>query len=170
MQRFNFDQGREVSLLSGRNLVPLYNPWARNNLLNYVSNGHGFTVFTSYPLKRTFARVGLTYGYDISNITVLTDAAKTYFDYLNFQQGIARPEFSSPASRPASSFPPTPTTRSTIPSLRPAAGASSSRWNTPGGPLGGNVNMIRPSISSTYFRAGLHARATSSACGAWGAS
>ena len=86
--RFNYDQGREVSLLSGRNLVPLFNQLGQQNLLNYVSNGYGFTTFLSYPMKRlSFARVGLSYGYDTSNITTLSEASKTYFQYLNFQDG-----------------------------------------------------------------------------------
>ena len=58
------------------------------NLMNYVSNGYGFTTFLSYPMKRlSFARVGLSYGYDTSNITTLSEASKTYFQYLNFQEG-----------------------------------------------------------------------------------
>ncbi len=86
--RFNFDQGREVSLLSGRNLLPLFNQLGQQNLLNYVSQGYGFTSFLSYPMKKlSFARLGLSYGYDTSNITTLTEASKTYFQYLNFQEG-----------------------------------------------------------------------------------
>jgi outer membrane protein insertion porin family len=54
--RFNYDQGREVSLLTGRNLIPLYNQLGSNNLLNYVSNGYGFTTFLSSPWRRSFAR------------------------------------------------------------------------------------------------------------------
>ncbi len=84
--RFNYDQAREVSLFSGRNLIPLFNSLGTQNLLNYVSNGYGFTTFMSYPMKKlSFARFGLSYGFDTSNITTLTDSAKTYFDYINFQ-------------------------------------------------------------------------------------
>jgi len=153
MQRFNFDQGREVSLLSGRNLAPLYDQLGSNNLLNYVSNGRGFTVFTSYPLKRTFARVGLTYGYDVSNISVLTDAAKAYFEYLDFQQGIGGPN--SLAGIKTSKIIPSYTYNTVDHPITPTRGKSlflSMEYS--GGPLGGNVNMIRPSISTTYFRAG----------------
>jgi outer membrane protein insertion porin family len=84
-QRFNFDQGREVSLLHGRNLLPLYEALGKENLLNYVSRSMGFTVFVSYPLRRSFARVGLSYGYDRSKYQTLTTAAQTYFGYINFQ-------------------------------------------------------------------------------------
>jgi outer membrane protein insertion porin family len=35
LRRFNFDQGREASILSGQNLIPLYNQLGSQNLLNY---------------------------------------------------------------------------------------------------------------------------------------
>ena len=84
MQRFNYNQGREASILSGTNLIPLYNQLGSQNLLNYVSNSRGFTVFASYPLKRSFARLGLSYGYTVQDVTTLTDAAKQYYDYIDF--------------------------------------------------------------------------------------
>jgi len=156
MQRFNFDQGREVSLLSGRNLLPLYNSLGSQNLLNYVSNGRGFTVFTSYPLRRTFARIGLTYGYDVSNITVLTDAAKNYFDYLNFQQNLAGPN--SLNGIRTSKVIPSYTYNTVDHPITPSRGKSFFfSVEYAGGPLGGNVNMIRPTVSSTYFRRGFWA-------------
>ncbi|MCC7173703.1 MAG: outer membrane protein assembly factor BamA [Bryobacterales bacterium] len=156
MQRFNFDQGREVSLLSGRNLLPLYSSLGTQNLLNYVSNGRGFTVFTSYPLRRTFARIGLTYGYDISNITVLTNAAKNYFDYLNFQQAIAGPN--SLTGIRTSKVIPSYTYNTVDHPITPSRGKSFFfSVEYAGGPLGGNVNLIRPTFSTTYFRRGFWA-------------
>ena len=38
----------------------------------------------SYPLRRSFARVGISYGYTIQNVKTLTDAATAYFTYINF--------------------------------------------------------------------------------------
>ena len=72
--------------MSGQNLVPLYNSLGTNNLLNYVSNSHGFTTSMSYPLRRSFSRLSLTYGYDISNIKTLSDVAHQYFTYLSFDR------------------------------------------------------------------------------------
>jgi outer membrane protein insertion porin family len=152
-QRFNYDQGREVSLLSGRNLAPIYNALGTDNLLNYVTNGHGFTVFTSYPLRRSFARVGLTYGYDISNISVLTDAAKNYFNYLNFQQGIAGPNQLTGIK--TSKLVPSYTYNTVDHPITPTRGRSLFlSLEFAGGPLGGNVNLIRPTVSATHFRKG----------------
>lgn len=149
--RFNFDQGREVSLLSGRNLAPLFDQLGRDNLLNYVSNGYGFTTFLSYPMKRlSFARLGLSYGYDTSNITTLSEASKTYFQYLNFQdgpstlQGIKTSKVVPSFSYNTVDHPITPTRGKSIFISTTFAGSA----------LGGNVNMIEPTIDLKYFRAG----------------
>jgi outer membrane protein insertion porin family len=88
--RFNFDQGREISIMTGRNYLPLFNELGRDNLMNYVQNSVGFSVSTSYQLRRTFARVGLTFGYDRSSIVVDNAYTQNYFHYMNFQ-GIAGP-------------------------------------------------------------------------------
>ena len=90
LRRFNFDQGREASILSGTNLIPLYNQLGSQNLLNYTQNSKGASVSASYPLRRSFARLGITYGYDISNVVTQTTAAQTYFQYINFS-GVSGP-------------------------------------------------------------------------------
>ena len=77
--RFDYNQARQASILAGTNLTPLYNQLGTQNLLNYVSNSKGFTAFASYPLRRSFARVGLSYGYTIQNVKTLTDAADDVF-------------------------------------------------------------------------------------------
>ena len=90
LRRFNFDQGREASILAGQNLIPLYNNLGTQNLLNYIQNSHGFSVSASTQLRRSFARVGITYGYDISSTKTETTAATNYFQYINFS-GVAGP-------------------------------------------------------------------------------
>ncbi|MDW8129369.1 MAG: outer membrane protein assembly factor BamA [Bryobacterales bacterium] len=151
-QRFNYDQGREVSLFTGRNLLPYFEALGKDNLLNYVSNGHGFTVFTSYPLRRTFARVSLTYSYSTSKYTVLTTAAKVYFDYINFQglggpntlTGIRTSQITPSYIYNTVDHPITPTRGKSIALSCGFAGSF----------LGGNVNMIQPSVDFKWFRAG----------------
>ena len=150
--RFNYDQGREVSLLSGRNLIPLFDQLGQNNLLNYVSNGYGFTTFLSYPLKRSFARLGISYGYDTSNITTLTDASKNYFDFINFQ-GIGGPN--SLQGIKTSRIIPSYSYNTVNHPITPTAGKSLFVSGTFAGSfLGGNVNEISPTIDAKYFRAG----------------
>ena len=149
-QRFNYEQGREVSLMTGRNLLPYYEALGKENLMNYVSNGHGFTVFTSYPLKRSFARLGLSYGYSASQYQVLSTAARTYFDYINFQglagpnsmTGIRTSQISPSYSYNTVNHPITPTGGKEISISAGFAGSF----------LGGNVNMIQPTVSFRYFR------------------
>jgi len=63
-----FRSGREASILTGQNLIPLYQGLGTQNQLNYVQNGHGFNASASKMLRRSFARVGITYGYDDSRI------------------------------------------------------------------------------------------------------
>ncbi len=150
--RFNYDQGREVSLLSGRNLIPLFDQLGSNNLLNYVSNSRGFTSFLNYPLKRSFARLGLTYGYNVQDIQTLTSAAKTYFDYLYFQNvggpnalnGIRTSQIIPSYSYNTVNHPITPT----------AGKSLFATVNFTGSVLGGNVNTVEPTIDAKYFRGG----------------
>lgn len=152
MQRFNYDQGREVSLLSGRNLIPYYQQIGTNNLLNYVSNGRGFTVFAQYPLKRSFARLGLSYGYTIQNIRTLTDAANAYFNFSAFQQLSGPNQLNGIRS---SQIIPSYTYNTVNHPITPTQGKSlffSSAFA--GSILGGAVNSWEPQIDAKYFRAG----------------
>ncbi len=149
-QRFSYDQGREVSLFTGRNMIPYFEALGKENLMNYVSNGHGFTVFTSYPLKRSFARLGLSYGYSNSKYTPVTDAAKAYFNYSSFQ------ELSGPNSLHGirtSQLIPSYTYNTVNHPLNPTNGKSISiSSGFAGSFLGGNVNMIQPSVDFRYFK------------------
>ena len=150
LRRFNFDQGREVSLLTGRN--SFYQALGQDNLLNYSQNGHGFNISASYPLRRTFARVGITYGFDNSNIVVNNVNSPQYFEYLNFQE-IGGPNSLTgiKTSRVVPSY-----SYSTVNHpINPTAGRSlfvSTEFA--GGFLGGNVNTIRPGDRCQMVQAG----------------
>ena len=150
LRRFNFDQGREASILSGTNLIPLYNQLGSQNLLNYSQNSHGFSVSASYPIKRSFARVGVTYGFDISNVVTTTDAAKAYFQYINFS-GVAGPN--SLSGIRTSHIVPSYTYNTVNHPISPTAGRSLFiSTDFAGSILGGNVNTVRPSIDVKYFK------------------
>jgi len=156
MQRFDYNQAREASVLAGRDLTSLFNQLGSQNLLNYVSNSKGFTVFTSYPLKRSFARLGLSYGYTTQNIRTFTDAATSYYTYLNFLSingpnsldGIATSTITPSFNYNTVNHPITPT----------AGKSLSVALQFSGSILGGNVNQILPVIDAKYFRRGLSAR------------
>jgi outer membrane protein insertion porin family len=152
VQRFNYDQAREASILSGQNLIPLYQALGTQNLMNYVSKGYGGTLYMTYPLKRSFARIGLTYGLDEQTIIPGTTGSTSYFSYSNFLNfdgpnqltGIVTSRVIPSYTYNTVDHPITPTHgRSLFASISVA-----------GGPLGGNVNMVSPTISATYFRAG----------------
>jgi outer membrane protein insertion porin family len=150
LTRFDFNQGREASILAGENLIPLFNALGSQNLLNYVQTGHGFSVSLSYPLRRVFARFGITYGYDISDVKTETAAATSYFDYINFS-GIAGPNALQGirTSRIVPSF----TYNTVNHPITPTAGKSLFISTTFAGSfLGGNVNTIQPVIEGKYFK------------------
>ncbi len=148
-RRFSFDQGREASILEGQNLTALYNNLGQQNLLNYIQDSRGVTISGSYPLRRHFARLGLTLGYEISSVKTLTTAADNYFQYLNFS-GVYGPN--------------------SLNGIRTATITPSYLYNTVNHPinptggysiylatgfaatfLGGNVNLVTPSAEFKYF-------------------
>ena len=151
-QRFNYDQGREVSLLSGRNLIPQFNALGQNNLLNYVSNGYGFTAFASTVLKRSFARVTMTYAYNVNSIRTQSQSADQYFRFINFQ-GLDGPNTLSGIR--SSGITPSYTFNTIDHPVTPSRGKSlfvSAQFA--GSFMGGNVNEIAPTAEFKYFRSG----------------
>ncbi|MGC9972570.1 MAG: outer membrane protein assembly factor BamA [Bryobacteraceae bacterium] len=148
-QRFNYDQGREASILTGQNLIGYYQALGAQNLMNYVQNGRGFTVFTSYPLRRSFARIGVSYGYSDSKYTPLTTAATNTFEYLNYQS-LNGPNALTGIK--TSQITPSYTYNSVNHPLNPTGGRSLSiAVAFANSKMGGNVNLVQPTISMTYF-------------------
>jgi len=151
-QQFNYDQGREVSLFSGRNVTEQFNSIGRDNLLNYSSNGYGFTANASTLLRRSFARVGVTYSYSNSRYAPSTTAARTYFEAVNFQN-IDGPNQLSGIRQ--SSIIPNYSYNTVDHPITPSRGKSIFISSTFAGSfLGGNTNMIEPTIDFKYFRSG----------------
>ncbi len=149
LRRFDYNQAREASLLTGQNLIPLYNALGTQNLLNYVQNSHGFNFSASKMLRRSFARIGITYGYDDSNIVTTSDAANQYFTYINFE-GVNGPN--SLSGIKTSSITPSYTYNTVNHPLDPTGGKSIyASTQFAGSFLGGNVNTIRPSLDFKYF-------------------
>ena len=153
VQRYNYNQAQQASILAGTNLISYYNALGTQNLLNYVQNGYGGTIFASYPLKRSFARVGLTYGYNISNVRPITTAANNYFTYIDFE-GVGGPNQLSGIR--TSTITPSYTYNSINNPINPTAGRElffSAGYS--GTELGGNVNTIQPTLDAKYFHPGL---------------
>jgi outer membrane protein insertion porin family len=107
-------------------------------------------VSASYPLRRSFARLGITYGYDISSVKTETTAATSYFDYINFS-GITGPNALTGirTSRIVPSF----SYNTVNHPITPTGGKSLFISTTVAGSvLGGNVNTIQPVIEGKYFK------------------
>ena len=86
--KYSYNQARQLSIFSGQNLNL---PAAQlQNLQNYTQSSVGFTTSLSYPLRRSFKRVGITYSLDRSSLVALSTASKSLFDYIAFR-GISGP-------------------------------------------------------------------------------
>jgi outer membrane protein insertion porin family len=86
--KVSYDQARQLSIFSGQTLN-LPNA-VLQNLQNYTQSSAGFTTSLSYPLRRSFKRVGITYSFDRSSLLALSSASKNLFEFLAFR-GISGP-------------------------------------------------------------------------------
>jgi len=86
--KISYNQARQLSIFSGQNLN-LPNT-VLQNLQNYTQSSEGFTTSLSYPLRRSFKRVGITYSFDRSSLLALSTASKSLFEFLAFR-GISGP-------------------------------------------------------------------------------
>ncbi len=86
--KMSFNQAKQYSLFTGQ-AVNLSQAILQN-LQNYTQSSAGFTTSLSYPLHRSFKRVGVTYSFDRSSMIALSNASKTLFEYMAFR-GISGP-------------------------------------------------------------------------------
>jgi outer membrane protein insertion porin family len=86
--KVSYNQARQLSIFSGQSLnLPSA---VLQNLQNYSQSSIGFTSSLSYPLRRSFKRLGMTYSLDRSTLIPLSTASKSLFDYIAFR-GISGP-------------------------------------------------------------------------------
>ena len=143
--KFIFDQAREAALFTGQQISL---PSAlQENLQNYTQSSKGFTVNFSYPIRRSFKRIGISYQLDNSSIVALTTASKTLFDFLQFS-GISGP--SALNGIVTSKITPSFTFNSLDRALFPHKGTSIFVGTEFAG-LGGTVRTIRPVVSYKHF-------------------
>ena len=143
--RYSFDTSKETAILLG-NQAPITNP---NSTQNYNQDSKGFTVFASYPLKQSFTRVGINYGYTATNITAFSDASRLLFETLQFRSaagpsaltGINQSQITVNATYNTVNHPVNPTGGKEI----------YFSMSFVGGPLGGNVNSITPTFEYKRF-------------------
>ncbi len=148
---YRYDQLRQTAIATGLNPEFL-----QQNLFlspqftqNFQQNSAGFTVFASYPLRRTFARVGLTYTYSVSSLQTFTAASNSFFQALNFS-GLAGPNALSGIT--SSQIMPTYLFNTVDDPYNPKHGKYIyAGLGFAGLFLGGNVNTINPVLELKYF-------------------
>ena len=161
---YNFNQLRQTAALAGigpgssvfQNLSQ--SPLAQSYFQNFTQNSTGFTTFASYPLRRSFARIGLTYSITRSSVQTFSPASQAFFSALAFTQFQGPNQLSGIVT---SQIMPTylyntlngdyNATRGKY--LYAAIGFS-------GSVLGGNVNTIQPVVEAKYFHPINHNRNT----------
>ena len=149
LRRYAYNQGQQESILSGQNVTAFYNALGSANVLNYVQDSKGVSLSFSYPLKRSFARLGLSIGYDDSSIATKSTGAQNYFTYLNFE-GVAGPN--SLSGIKTAKIIPSYNYNSRNSYLNPTAGKSIfASIEVTGSVIGANVNMIKPTFDMQWY-------------------
>ena len=147
-RRFSFNQAREASIFSGQNLIPLFDQLGRDNLLDYRQSSAGFTTFVSYPMRRSFSRLGLSYSYQTSDVTTFSAAASNLFTFLNFE-GVTGPN--SLEGIRTSEITPTYFYNTVDHPITPSKGKSLFASFAFAG-VGGNTKFFQPTVEAKYFK------------------
>jgi outer membrane protein insertion porin family len=155
---YHFDQLRQTAVAEGLNPFTLQQAGLGGLFQNFQQNSSGFTAFASYPLRRTFARVGLSYSFSVSSVLTFNAATQGLFQALTFGQFQGPSQLSGITSSQV-----TPTFLYNT--LNGGYNATAGKYlslglSFSGGPLGGNVNTIRPVIEAKYLRPINHRRNT----------
>jgi len=144
-RKFSFDQAQQLSILSGQklNLPSAY----LQNLQNYTQQSVGFTTSLSYPLHRSFKRLGLTYSFDRSSLVALSSASQILFQNLAFR-GITGPN--SLSGIITSKLLPTFSFSTLDAAYAPHSGKSLYLGGEIAG-IGGTVRSVRPIVQYKQF-------------------
>lgn len=143
--RYDFNAAKNYSILTGQNLNLPQN--VLNTLQNFSQSQTGFTLSASYPIKRSFKRVGLQYSYQVSSIQTFSSASQQYFEAVNFD-GVTGPN--SLSGIKTSSLTPSFTFNSIDSPYHPHHGTSLFLGGEFAG-VGGNVNTIRPIVEYKHW-------------------
>jgi len=146
LRRFEFDQARETALVTGFR----GNEFFASSLVNYTQDTVGFSVFASYAPKRLrWTRLGLTYAYDVSDLTCVTEACETLFERLRFRS-FAGPDALEGIS--SSRITPSYYYSTVNHTIFPTGGTSVFAAFTLEGPFLGNQKSFRPTFEIKHFR------------------
>ena len=139
---------REASILSGQNLIRLYNSSGHAEPAELRSERLRLHGLRSAPLRRSFARVGIDLRLrHLEHQDADHRRRQTYFDYINFS-GVGGPNSLNGIN--TSQITPSYTYNTVNHPIKPTGGKSifvSAQFA--GSVLGGNVNTIRPTSTSS---------------------
>jgi len=150
--KLDYNTAREEGLLLGQQVA--IDPALQEN---YNTDSKGFTVFASYPLRRSaFTRLGLQYGWSTTNITPFSQSATLLFEFTRFTS-LAGP--SALNGIQMSSITPTISYSTVDSPVYPTHGKSIYYGATfTGGPLQGNVDTVSNTFTMAYYRPTYHHR------------
>jgi len=143
--RYNFNQAKQTEIALNSQLNLSQN--VLQTLQNFSQSRTGFTVSASYPLHRSFKRVGISYSLDNSSLKTFSQASQQYFEFLAFR-GISGPNalqgIVTSKITPSFSF-------NTINNpMHPSTGHSLFLGGDISG-LGGSVRSVRPVMEYKQF-------------------
>ena len=148
-QRFGYNQARESSILAFSRDISSFDQFDPSNVLNYVSYQTGGTAFAKFRI-RSAAHIGVTYGYEISNLKPQTFATSEYFGDLAFQDLAEQGAFRHlRTSQLTLSF-----AYNTLDDAANATRGTAFSAGTAGAGPGGNVRKIEPFVEAKHFRQG----------------
>lgn len=147
---FNYNQIRQLAIYSGINPNLLaQSQYGQYYGQNFTQNSDGFTAFASYPLRRSFARVGLTYSLSRSDLHAFSASSEAYFEAINFS-GLTGP--SALTGIISSEIMPTYLYSTINNTWTPTRGKYLyAAFGFTGSAIGGNINTFRPVIEAKYF-------------------
>jgi outer membrane protein insertion porin family len=146
---YKYDQLRQTAIATGLNPAVLEAAGYGTFTQNFQQNSAGFTAFASYPLRRSFARVGLNYSFSKSSLQTFNAASQAYFQALNFQ-GFAGPN--SLTGIISSQISPSYVYNTVDDYYNPKTGKYIYfSLGLSGSILGGTVNTIQPTFEWKYF-------------------
>jgi outer membrane protein insertion porin family len=152
LSKFDYNTAQQEGLLLGQQVA--IDPALQEN---YNTDSKGFTVFASYPLRRSaFTRLGLQYGWSTTNITPFSQSATLLFEFTKFTS-LAGP--SALNGIRMSSITPTISYSTVDSPVYPTRGKSIYYGPTfTGGPLQGNVDTLSNTGTFSYYHPTYHHR------------
>jgi len=144
-RKTSYDQARQYAIATGQNLN-LPSAYLQN-LQNYSQSSTGLSLSISYPLRRSFKRLGISYSFDRSSLVAVSSASKLLFENLNFS-GITGPNALNGII--TSKITPSFTMNTLDAAYAPHHGKSLFIGGEIAG-LGGTVHTIRPIVQYKQF-------------------